>query len=379
MSNWRDRLGRIGGGRGTGVRGFLRWWSGALATWLPARWRTLFGLAHDRLLLSMQNDDVRLLRQTQDHVTELATLPLPLEADALDRILPTSLASLPRWLLLPASQVLRRSLVFPVAAGDRLREVVGFEIDRQTPFTAAQVHYDVRALGRRGDQLDTELVAMPRTALDRALAQLGGAAGALAGADVVDAQGQAIGVNLLPAASRSRREDPLRRWNLVLVAVAVLALAAAGWQLLHNRRAAADAFAQKIEAQAGNARRVAAQRQQLASLVDGQAFLDRKRAELPPAIAVFDEVTRRLPDDSYLEKLSIEGNQLVLIGLSGNAPSLVGRLEGASIWRKPALSGALQTDPTTRRDRFSLTAELASGAPASSNPTAKPVDDARLP
>lgn len=94
---------------------------------------------------------------------------------------------------------------------------------------------------------------------------------------------------------------------------------------------------------------------------------------------MFDEVTRRLPDDSYLEKLSIEGNQLVLIGLSGNAPSLVGRLEGASIWRKPALSGALQTDPTTRRDRFSLTAELASGAPASSNPAAKPADDARLP
>lgn len=374
MSNWRDRLGRIGGGRGTGVRGFLRWWGGALATWLPARWRNLFGLAHDRLLLSVQGSDVRLLRQAQGDMAELATLPLPLDANALDQLLPPSLAALPRWLLLPAAQVLRRSLTLPAAAGERLREVVGFEIDRQTPFSAAQVHYDARVLGRRGDQLETELVAVPRAALDRALAQLGTLAGALAGADVVDAQGRAIGVNLLPATARSRREDPMRRWNLILAATAVLALVAAGWQLLHNRRAAADAFAHKIEAQAGNARRVAMQREQLTSLVEGQAFLDRRRAELPPAIAVLDEVTRRLPDDSYLEKLSIEGNQLVLIGLSGNAPALVGRLEGAPIWRKPALTGALQTDPTTRRDRFSLTAELASGTPAPTTPVAKPAE-----
>ena len=71
-----------------------------------------------------------------------------------------------------------------------------------------------------------------------------------------------------------------------------------------------------------------------------------------------DELSQRLPDGTYLEKLAIEENRLTLIGLSNEAPALIGRLQDSSLWRSPALAGALQTDPTTRKDRFTLTAEL---------------------
>lgn len=374
MSNWRDRWG-LGGA--PGVRGFLRWWRGALGSWLPLRWRGLFGLAHDRLLLVPSGTDADLQRQSLDALTTLARLPLPLDADGLGRVLPSVLAGLPRWLLLPAAQVLRRPLGLPVAATDRLREVVGFEIDRQTPFTAAQVHYDVRMLGRHGDRIEVELVAVPRAVLDRALAQLGASAATLAGVDVMGGDGEPLGVNLLPLAARSQREDPMRGWNAVLAACAGLALVAAGWQLLHNRQAAADALAATIDGRIGEARRVAAQRQQLVDLVEGQVFLDQKRAARPAAIEVLDEVTRRLPDGSYLEKLSLQGDQMTLVGLSADASALVGQMERAQIWRKPALTGALQTDPATRRDRFNLTAILAGPAPAAT-PPAKPADDAGL-
>jgi general secretion pathway protein L len=46
------------------------------------------------------------------------------------------LSDLPRWLLLPAGSALRRRLPLPAAAANRLRDVVGFEIERQTPFAA---------------------------------------------------------------------------------------------------------------------------------------------------------------------------------------------------------------------------------------------------
>ena len=60
-----------------------------------------------------------------------------------------------------------------------------------------------------------------------------------------------------------------------------------------------------------------------------------------------DELSRRLPDNTYLEKLSIEGDQLLLIGLSSEASALVGKLEGSKLWHSPALTGALQPDPRT--------------------------------
>ncbi len=88
-----------------------------------------------------------------------------------------------------------------------------------------------------------------------------------------------------------------------------------------------------------------------------------------------DELARRLPDGTYLEKLSIEGERLLLIGLSNEAAALVGRLEGSPLWRSPALSGALQPDPRSGRDRFTLTAELLAASAAA--PAPAPTVEAR--
>jgi general secretion pathway protein L len=350
---------------------FFSWWRDALASWLPARWRTLFGLAAERLLLVPQAGEVQLLKAGPAGLDPLAALPLPVTAAELDAVLEPRLASLPRWSLLPAVQVLRRPLLLPAAAAERLREVVGFEIDRQTPFTAEAVYFDARIVGRRADgQLEAELVVVRRQGVDRALESLGPIAQGLAGLDVADADGQPLGVNLLPPALRVRRASPARTWNLIAVVVALLALVFAGWQVLSNRRAAADGFAAEVERSAAQARGVAAQRQQLVDLVEGARFLQAQRAARPTTVEILDELTRLLPDNTYLEKVSVEGDRLLLIGLSPEAPGLVKVLEGSKLWTSPALTGALQMDRRTRLDRFSMTAQLAGPKPPSN--TAKP-------
>ncbi|WCE05142.1 PilN domain-containing protein [Pseudoxanthomonas sp. JBR18] len=358
---------RPGLGRSVGAAGrFLAWWRDALASWLTPRWRALLGLDRERLLLVPGEGQVQLLRAGPDGLGTLAELPLPLEAAALDAVLDARLVGLPRWGLLPSVQVLRRPLLLPAAASERLREVVGFEIDRQTPFTAEAVYYDARVTGRRGDgQIEAELVVVRRQGVDRALQELGPVATGLAGLDVADAGGQPLGVNLLPPAQRTRRVSPARSWNLLAATVAVLALCFAGWQVLANRRAAADAFAAQVERSAVQARGVATERQQLVDLVEGARFLQQQRAARPTTVEVLDELTRLLPDNTYLEKVSIEGDRLLLIGLSPEAPGLVKQLEASRLWKSPALTGALQMDRRTRLDRFSLTAQLV-GAPAPS-------------
>src|SRR5690606_14401543 len=119
-----------------------------------------------------------------------------------------------------------RRLALPAAAADRLRAVLGFEIERQTPFPASEVEYDALLLGRRGDgQVDVELVVVPRQALESRLAALGPLAATLTGVDVAEGEG-GLGVNLLPGARRHRSVDPWLGWNLALALVALVALAA---------------------------------------------------------------------------------------------------------------------------------------------------------
>jgi len=75
---------------------------------------------------------------------------------------------------IPAERVLTRTLSLPAAAEDNLRQVLSFEMDRQTPFKADQIYFDSRVLGRdaSGRNLQVELVLLPRAQLDQEIGAL---------------------------------------------------------------------------------------------------------------------------------------------------------------------------------------------------------------
>ena len=133
----------------------------------------------------------------------------------------------------------------PAAAAERLRDVVGFEIERQTPFAADAVAFDARVLARReGDgAIDAELVAVPRAALDPQLAALGPLAPLLAGIDVAGNDGAPLRSQSAAAGATSPQPRSLAalesrsspRWRWCRSALTL-------WQVLENRRDAAEAF-----------------------------------------------------------------------------------------------------------------------------------------
>ncbi|AXI83849.1 PilN domain-containing protein [Xylella taiwanensis] len=364
MSTWWGSLRWFGVNIAPGVDGFWQWWRQSLLAWLPVRCRVQMGLVPERLLLSLQADGLHLVRQSGDVLEPLVQVPWPITPQELTGVLLPKLKILPRHWLLPAASALRRSLRLPVAAAQRLHDVVRFEIDRQTPFHAEQVYYDVRLLQKHDDaQLETELVVVPRRLVDGPDGVPTEWGVTLAGIDVADVQGQPLDVNLLPPVQRRRFLDPMRRWNLVLVAVALLWTATAGALLLNNRIRVAEELHMHVQTHTASARRVAAERQQLIALVDGMRFLDERRAARPRAIEIWDELSRRLPNGTYLEKFAIEDGQLHLMGMSNEASSLVRRLEGCRLWRTPSLTSVLQSNVGSSVDRFVITAELTGVVP----------------
>lgn len=357
MTAVRGSLEKLGAHIAPGVGGFRQWWSRALLSWLPPQWQALLGCSDARLLLSPQADAVQVSCNRGGRTLPLQLLTAPMTPALLDSALPTQERALPRFALLPAHAVLRRRLQLPTAAEARLHEVVRFEIDRQTPFSVEQVFFDARVLSRRADgQLDVELVVVPRHLLDALMAPREAWLGQLDGVDALDAEGEPLGVNLLPPAQRRQRQEPLRRLNRLLLLSALVMLVLAGWQLLDNRRQAAAALAAQVEGLAVRARAVSAQRQQLQDLLDGQAFFAQRGTQQAAMTELLDELSQRLPEDTWVEKLSVENGRLQLIGMSSSASALVSLLEDSPHWKTPALTGVLQSGGG--RDRFTLTAEL---------------------
>lgn len=348
---------------GSGVQQFLQWWGGELAGLLPASWQALFAQGRARVLYVAAGDalEVRLEEGGRDIL--LAGVPLEAGADMQARVdakLGPNRAERPRWLLLPAGQVLRRRITLPVAATERLREVVVHELDRQTPFRADQVTYDCRvlAIDAASKTAQVELLVLPKDRLEAALAPLGPLATHLNGVDARDVDGRLLRCNLLPP-ERRQASDHRRLWlNLGLAAIALVATGFALAQMLDNRSHAVERLEEQVNHSHDQAHAVTVLQNQLDDAAKGADFLATRRAAEPSMLAVLADVSGRIPDDTFLERFSEQEGQIYLTGLSKDAAGLVAKLQGSKLLHSPALSGSVQPDAAAKRDRFTLMAEL---------------------
>ena len=76
-------------------------------------------------------------------------------------------------------------------------------------------------------------------------------------------------------------------------------------QVLENRRAAAEALQRDVAKRSAEARTVAGERQRLVDAVEGGTYLQARRNARPSVVELADELARRLPDGTYLEKLRV--------------------------------------------------------------------------
>jgi general secretion pathway protein L len=348
--------------------GFLHWWGGELRGLLPPRWRGWFDGGADWYLLQCSGSQWTLRRA--GHGEPLAHWDDAGDAAVIDQRAPsTVLAAALRHvdredlrlaLLLPATVVLRRILVLPNAARDNLQKVVAFEMDRQTPFQPAQVHFAARELATsaKAGRFQAELVVVPRNTLDPLLTRLRTAGIAIDAVDVALGDDK-LGINLLPPEQVPRRTRPRLRLNLALAAGCVVLLALVLGQWLHNRQAALTKMQVEVDSMRGEAQQVAALRQQLQDNAGAAGFLARRKKNSIGALNLLQDVTARLPDSAWLERFTVDNTgRIGLQGQSQQAARLLDALKDSTLITDASFQGSIQPDPRTGKERFYLTAQV---------------------
>lgn len=339
---------------------FWRWWTGELLSFLPPRWREALAVEQSCLLLSAAGDGATL--ELERAARRSVLFEFGGEPDGWSQQFAAevddNLRDLPLIFGLPAARVLRRTLSLPVAALENLDAVLGFELDRQTPFKPEQVYFASRVLRQDAGakQVQVELVVVPRPVLEDAVAALAGLADGLAAVDVLDARNQRLGVNLLPAERRARqpRTQPLIQFGLLCASVVLVFFGLS--QVVENRRAAVGEMEALVQSQRERAREVGALRAQLEDAAAAANFLAVQKQTQASMVLLLDEVTQRLPDDTFLTRLSVSGNQVSLSGYSAQALKLVGELQKSGVLKDAALNGGVQQEPRVSRDMFTINA-----------------------
>ncbi|MEP6483198.1 MAG: PilN domain-containing protein [Rudaea sp.] len=347
---------------------FFAWWGNELVALLPERWRAMLAERADALLLEAQGSELVIWRQSGERTRELSRISL---AEPID-VQKASFArlrnqlddpDLRRFYCITAERTLRRNINLPAAAENNLRQVLAFEMDRQTPFKADQVYFDYRVAARSSSDknLAIELTVVPRAQLDNELTKIAGVDAELDGVDCwKEGTGtRRAGLNLMPIDRRAKRKNLRLRLNLALAGAVVVLLVTVMVQSLANRESALAAMTADVEKAQTDAKQVSQARKTLQDTIDAANFLSRKKHETPLMVDLLNDITARLPDDTYLERLNVdEKNKIELQGLSDDASKLIGLLSKSELLANPSIQGTIQPDPRTKKDRFNITLEF---------------------
>jgi len=378
--------------RRLGLTGFGRWWVRELAAAMPVRLRTAIERRRARPVLAFDGNTATLWRPSTNgriQMSEVARIALDGDAQAVAATGRAALAPLvraangapaPIIVTLSPRASLRKTLTLPVALEDHLHQSLAYDLDRHTPFKPEELYFDAVIVDRDGahNTLRVDLAAARRGLVDTVLRQAESFGARVIGVTVdAPATAAASRINLLPE-DRRPAASGAARWQIVLpAALLVVGALAALLVPIWHKRDEAIALIQMSDIAHQRASVSDALRTELERRISDYNFaLDRKYA-FPGAVQVLDDVTRILPDDTWLTQLELHTmrgkdaqREMTLRGESANAGRLVALLEDSKLFTQAA-----PRSPTTKiqpgpGEIFDVSAHLAPQPP----PTAMPLD-----
>jgi general secretion pathway protein L len=338
---------------------FAKWWVSELRAAVPSAWLTrIDGHASPRLLFWLDRDLV---------VCRLFSAAAPLETRIPLRDFGP--AAITTWLserglerdkviagpVLDPELFFQRNLTLPKAALAALPRILEQDVIRRTPFQLADIWHAAVQAG--DDVAQSNVLAMRHWIIrkDRAgtvLAELGLNANDVDLLAIRDENGEPVPIISFRSTAI---EDPpwVRRTLKILaaasVAVVILGLVAFSW--------CQSSVANSIEASLDEARAGA-----LGNSGHGgeAARLFAMKADVG-MLDIWDELSRILPDHTFLTEARIHDGRVVISGFSADAARLVRLIDQSPLFTGAALAAAIIPDATEHKERFSISFRIRGG------------------
>ena len=349
-----------------GLTGFGHWWARELAAMLPARLRAALEHRKARPVLAFDASRATLWQPVSSggrvSMVEVAQIPLYADAEMVAAGGRAALAPLVRAangaapdvvLSLSPRNSLRKRLTLPAAIEGNLHQALAYDLDRHTPFKADELYFDAAIVDRDPSRntIDVELAAARRAVVDPMLRHAENF-GARVVAVTIDppAAATASRQNLLPDERRSDDSPWLRGQVIIPAALLIAGVIAALVIPLWQKRIEAIALNEQSDAARQRATASDALRTELERRISDYNFALERKYAFPGAVQVLDDVTRILPDDTWLTQLELRAvrgkdgqRELTLRGESANAGRLVSLLEESKLFTQSA-----PRSPTTK-------------------------------
>ena len=349
------------------LKEFLAWWAARMLERVPERVRQ-FGAAADIALIIdivTQGDPltIALSRHQSGQDTALGRFTLDDHGQAALQAATQATRHRTIRLRLPPACLLERTLTLPLATERDVAGLLGYEIDRLTPFQPDEIfwRFTIDRRDRARGQMQLTLSLVPKAPWEPLLALLTAAGLSVSAIDLPQPGRPPRRISLDRDLSRRelwarrRRRGVAALYGVTGLAIVVLPFAIQAWAL----HTAED----QIAALQPTIRKAEALRRQIANGTTGIDAIATEQARIGDTLGVLAAVTDALPDDTYLTTLSLHDGHISLSGQSTAAARLIGALSDQHLFHNATFDAPITRSDQAKLDIFSIRAELAPAGP----------------
>ena len=272
-------------------------------------------------------------------------------------------------LVLPQAEVLRRRVLLPLATEENLRQVLGFDLDRQTPFNAATAFYDVKIEQRdtTAGMLTAQLAATPKAEIEAVIATLARAGLTVRAIGVVDdlagANPHAKHFDLFPPELRPQQKltglQILNRCLMIVVALLVLAVVFIPiWQKRENVLTLRPILEKSKSENEGTERVL----NEVTRLATEYNFIATKKQTTQATVTLVEEFSKMLPDTTWLQTLEIKTTPKVrevqVQGETASATKLIELFEKSPLLQNTTTRSQVSRGAMPNTERFHIAADI---------------------
>ena len=342
---------------------FLCWWADELMGILPASVRKIF-IPHEKsveIFFNIKRTIVTLPTETSE-IKRTLDLPFPqiLETSEFKNILLKEVNH-PVTIILSEDLILERPIILPKAAKNNFRNIVKLQLPRLLPMAEQDIHFDCLII-EESEQSDLTIsVAMIARHLSEKITAIITATGhrvnAIKGLSSTEKNPLFTFLNL------GKKHKALESRMIAGLVVGLLALTILFTTVHYSQLSKREAFlSQKMKELSQDVRGIEALSNEIQNFDQQQELYQSKLAHLR-LDEVLSNLTKLMPDDSWIFDFTMAGNRLTISGKTSNASLLVEKIDNSPLFSNVTNSSSRISNSSANaaRERFSISFELEGG------------------
>lgn len=347
------------------MKDFIKWWRDQLFAAIPLNLRKHLIGHRTQLYVRIENSLIHIFNVEADEVTAKTSTNLD------DTDLRTTVANMlgrsheiPSRIVLRLQEdtILRQHLTMPRMSKNDIRASLFLQLDRLSPAPSEDTVFDFYATERRDEtnRIDVDVVLCPLHLIESSIQILKNAGLCITDIEIEDMAGIPLpGINLNHKFHTSAPMLTTLDWTLL--GTVVVGILASLYLPIYKRSEALNNLQQNLETVRAQALAASQTQEQIARIIAAAEFLRDKRTESLVVVAGLNELSKVIPDNTWLNELHIQNKKVVISGISDAASAVVPAISDSSYFTTPTFTAPVTTHNHTQREQFSLSFDIVGG------------------